>query len=126
MSLPTAIAMLLNLVIKPMVRVWTKVIPDRKRLIAGQLVVMALGHNIDVDWCTQCALPPQSCEQCLMQGSRGGYLAWFVGHPGHESSSFYDRHAAQQGRHDDSDPAAVCARILRPESPESPQHHGAV
>ena len=35
-----------------------------------------------------------------------------VGAVGHEPGSLHDRHAAQQGRHDDPDPAAVCTGVL--------------
>ncbi len=35
-----------------------------------------------------------------------------VGAVGHEPGSFHDRHAAQQGCHDDPDPAAVCTGVL--------------
>ncbi len=35
-----------------------------------------------------------------------------VGAVGHEPGSFHDRYAAQQGRHDDPDSAAVCTGVL--------------
>ena len=35
-----------------------------------------------------------------------------VGAVGHEPGSFHDRYAAQQGRHDDPDPAAFCTGVF--------------
>jgi len=57
--------------------------------------------------CLPCLLPTSDMLFCLRR-----MVIAVVGAAGHEPGSFHDRHAAQQGCHDDPDLAAVCTGVL--------------